>query len=249
MVYKDLSVSLGEQQPFYAFQSSGLDGKSPILKTVEEMATLYIDEMQKIDPQGPYILAGYSFGADISFEMLLQLQEKGFEVEKLLIFDSGPPTEKDEDEAQIAYKELLMLMINDINKEYNSTLKATEADFEGKTKEEQLEVLYALIRASEIEITESQMRGTIGVIMANQDCKYTTEISEKLNTQIILFKADDGSNAKEIKREESRGYGWQELTTKKVIIKHIQTEHITLFNMPYAAEIANYINDEKIITT
>ncbi|WP_158447897.1 non-ribosomal peptide synthetase [Aquimarina longa] len=249
MIYKDLSESLGSQQPFYAFQSSGMDGESPILRTVEEMAVLYIKEMQKIDEIGPYTLAGYSFGGNIAVEMALQLRNKGFEVVELLIFDTPPPTEETEEMTTLEFKEFLSHMIKGINTEYDTDIATDSSQFENKSKEEQLEVLYSLIRTSEIAITESQMKGVIGVVMANEECRYTAEIDQKLDAKVILFKANDGSDAEEIKKQESTAYGWQELTTQPVIIKHLTEDHETILRPPFVKEVTDYLTSREVISS
>src|SRR5690606_1930791 len=86
LYYKDLSEALGANQPVYGLNARGLDGELPPYETIEEMATCFIEEIQKVDPYGPYILGGYSSGGKVAFEMALQLFRKGFEVKKLLIF-------------------------------------------------------------------------------------------------------------------------------------------------------------------
>src|ERR1035441_10075058 len=40
LIYRKLSQYLGSDQPFYGLQSQGLDGNSPLLKTIEQMAAL-----------------------------------------------------------------------------------------------------------------------------------------------------------------------------------------------------------------
>ena len=64
MFYRHLSQRLGADQPFYAFQSQGLDGQERMLRTIEEMAALYVRELLSVDPEGPYHLAGYCMGGN-----------------------------------------------------------------------------------------------------------------------------------------------------------------------------------------
>jgi len=45
-------------------------------KSVQTMAEHYVQHIQKVQPQGPYNIAGYSFGAGLAFEVALQLQKK-----------------------------------------------------------------------------------------------------------------------------------------------------------------------------
>ena len=78
-------------QPFYGLQPKGLDGDLEPHSRVEEMATCYIQALQVVQPQGPYLLAGHSFGSFIIFEMAHQLQEQGHEVALLAMMDELAP--------------------------------------------------------------------------------------------------------------------------------------------------------------
>ena len=88
--YHDLARHLGPDQPFYAFQSVGLDGRQTPLKSIEEMASHYIKEMRVVQTSGPYLLGGHSLGGMIAFEMACQLHDQGERVELLALLDSYP---------------------------------------------------------------------------------------------------------------------------------------------------------------
>jgi thioesterase domain-containing protein len=52
------------------------------------MAAQYIDAIVKINPNGPYALAGFSFGGIVAFEMTRQLNEQGKKVSLTALLDS-----------------------------------------------------------------------------------------------------------------------------------------------------------------
>ncbi|NWX15444.1 FAS synthase, partial [Aegotheles bennettii] len=56
--------------PCYGFQCT----KAAPLDSIQSLATYYIDCMKQIQPEGPYRIAGYSFGACVAFEMCSQMQ-------------------------------------------------------------------------------------------------------------------------------------------------------------------------------
>ncbi|MEP6911124.1 MAG: amino acid adenylation domain-containing protein, partial [bacterium] len=64
--YHDLARHLGPDQPFYGLQSQGLDGKNAPLNQIDEMATLYIKELRAVQPDGPYMIGGRSFGGVVA---------------------------------------------------------------------------------------------------------------------------------------------------------------------------------------
>ncbi|MBI4852597.1 MAG: amino acid adenylation domain-containing protein [Acidobacteria bacterium] len=90
--YFELASQLGKEQPFYGFQSNGLNAEQKPHETIEEMAAHYIELMKQVQPEGPYQLAGHSMGGVIAFEMAQQLLAKDDVVELLALFDSWVPT-------------------------------------------------------------------------------------------------------------------------------------------------------------
>ena len=91
LLYRKFSQLLGKDQPFYGLQSQGLDGK-PIARTsVETMVAYYLEGMRKVQPQGPYLLGGYSFGGLAAYEIARHLRAAGEEVALLVLFDTFNP--------------------------------------------------------------------------------------------------------------------------------------------------------------
>ncbi len=88
--FADLARHLGDDQPFYGLQSQGLDGKLPLLTSVEDMAAHYITELREIQPVGPYFIGGRSLGGTIAFEMARQLRAAGQEIALLALLDTYP---------------------------------------------------------------------------------------------------------------------------------------------------------------
>jgi len=89
--YVDLARRLGDDQPLYGLQAVGLDGQRPRHKRIEDMADHYVGEILEFQPQGPYYLAGSSFGGTIAFEMAQRIRAKGGEVAFLGMFDTWGP--------------------------------------------------------------------------------------------------------------------------------------------------------------
>jgi amino acid adenylation domain-containing protein len=88
--FRDLVRHLGNDQPFYALQPQGLDGKRSCPTSVAEMAGRYVQEIQKVQPEGPYRIGGYSFGGLVAYEMAQMLEAKGQQVALLALFDAYP---------------------------------------------------------------------------------------------------------------------------------------------------------------
>src|SRR5262249_20586226 len=59
MEYQPLAECLEQDQPVFALQARGLDGNIVRNQTIEEMAAHYLTELRLLQPEGPYILAGF----------------------------------------------------------------------------------------------------------------------------------------------------------------------------------------------
>jgi thioesterase domain-containing protein len=91
--FRDLARRLGADQAFYGLQARGVDGSKP-LDSVTEMADLYLSEIAKVSPSGPYLLGGYSAGGIVAFEMAQRLASAGHTVPLLVLLDTFGPRVK-----------------------------------------------------------------------------------------------------------------------------------------------------------
>jgi acyl transferase domain-containing protein/thioesterase domain-containing protein len=70
--YEHLARHFPGDQTIYAIESRGLSGL-PTDYSVEEMARHYILQIRERQPQGPYFVAGHSFGGLVAYEIARQL--------------------------------------------------------------------------------------------------------------------------------------------------------------------------------
>ncbi len=85
--YRDLAAALGPEWELIGVQASGVHGVRPLHATIEEMATAYLAEVRACQPQGPYLLGGYSSGGTVASEMARQLAADGQSTEAVVWFD------------------------------------------------------------------------------------------------------------------------------------------------------------------
>ena len=104
-----LSRRLAGRRPFYALQPRGLDGRAPLLRTVEAMARAYEAEIRAVAPHGPYLLGGRCLGGIVAFELARRLS-RGDEVGMVAVLDSlGPYWQPRSLTGAIAYDEVVNL--------------------------------------------------------------------------------------------------------------------------------------------
>ena len=85
--YEPLVSHLKGDRPVYGLQARGVDGKAPPDTSIEAMAQYCIQSMRAIQPDGPYLLCGFSSGGLVAYEMARCLFQQGIEA-RLFLLDS-----------------------------------------------------------------------------------------------------------------------------------------------------------------
>jgi thioesterase domain-containing protein/acyl carrier protein len=89
--YGELSRGLGDEQPFYGLQSPPANYFPESDISIEQMATLYNQQIRSVQPVGPYLLSGWSMGGLVAWEMAQQLMKEGETISLLALIDTAPP--------------------------------------------------------------------------------------------------------------------------------------------------------------
>jgi amino acid adenylation domain-containing protein len=245
----ELARHLGFDQPFYGFSAKGLDGESEPLIRVEDIAAYYIEAMQTLQPRGPYLLGGHSFGGVVAFEMAQQLLQMGHEVALVAIIDAIAPIVDNkpnclgEEEATYlsdfaSYIEYMFSLNLEVSKE-------TLADL---TTEEQLHYLKErLIRVNllppDAEIT--LVRGLVQVYMASLKAHRCYLPSGMLPTRIALFRAQDidekeGDIEELLQMLKEPTLGWKEMSGT-VDVHRVPGNHMTMMAIPQVQVLAEQL--------
>ncbi|ROW11307.1 hypothetical protein VMCG_01024 [Cytospora schulzeri] len=90
LVFLNLARHITDR-PVYALRARGFDGE-PFFGSLDEMAETYLAAIKRVQPSGPYAIAGYSFGGTVAFEIakMLRAEPYGDEVPFLAVFDQPP---------------------------------------------------------------------------------------------------------------------------------------------------------------
>ena len=92
MFYREFANRLKTQSTIYGLESPFLsDPEFLIPDGVEQLAVGYVERIRALQPQGPYRLAGYSFGGVLAYEIARQLESDGEKIETLILYDIGNP--------------------------------------------------------------------------------------------------------------------------------------------------------------
>jgi amino acid adenylation domain-containing protein len=243
LYFHQLARHLGEEQPFYGLQAVGLDGKTAPDTRVEDMASRYIQEIQAVQ-QMPYLLGGYSFGADVALEMSKQLQLKGQKVARLFIFDSTVPLNQpiglDWDEAQ-----WIMDIARIIERLLNKNLNLSLMDFQQLEPTAQVDLLYHTLADNDWAISKKQLYGLLKTFKANCQAEYVPQDIQSV--PITLFIAEEmitetaSGLEMELLRErlkQQADWGWSQYASGPVDVHVVPGDHYTMMSQPHVQVLA-----------
>ncbi|MFE4444386.1 amino acid adenylation domain-containing protein [Streptomyces sp. NPDC056820] len=118
--YAGLMRHLSPDFPIYGLQSRGIADPCELPTSVEEIAADYLKQVRSVQPTGPYLLLGWSFGGLVAHAMAEQLQRAGEKVDLLAMLDSFPrlpagdggPVRPGEEDAVLSQQEFLTGMLD-----------------------------------------------------------------------------------------------------------------------------------------
>lgn len=244
--YVHLVRHLAAEVPVYGLQARGLDGRGEPHRSIERMAADYVEEIRRLQTEGPYLLAGHSLGGVVAFEMARQLQEKGQHVALLALFDSlisTPAAEEfptvDERDAH-TLAEMAAAVEGFTGKEVGVTyeeLRALPADGQVNHVVAALERADALPFGLDAEATRNMLNVNRAHVAARRD--YRPKVSP---VQVTLFRASDardvdggagGSN-----NAGGEDLGWGAVSGAPVRVIRTPGDHVTMMAEPHVKSLA-----------
>ncbi|MGD1698460.1 amino acid adenylation domain-containing protein [Dapis sp. BLCC M229] len=248
--FSHLARYLGQDQPFYGLQAVGLDGKSEPYTKVEDMAAHYIEVIQSVQPQGPYLLGGHSFGGAVAFEIAQKLQKQGQEVALLAILDNTAP-EPENKHHRLGWDEPMWMAFlgRVLGNMFGKDPEISYEVLKQLTPDEQLNYLHERLQSIKVfplGTGINQVRGFVRVFIAN--CLWDYFPQKVYPTKIALFKASEdypenlfGNELFEAIKPEYASdplLGWGEFSAGQVDVHVVPGDHISLMNEPHVKVLA-----------
>src|SRR5262249_301255 len=187
----ELAHHLGQDQPFYAVQAQGLDGRSVPYTSVPQIADQYIQALRTIQPQGPYLLGGHSFGGRVAFEMARILERMGQHVQHLVLLDCVAPHPEEQGHGWDDTS-LLIAFAGTLGLEIDSHVDLLSGLVTDQELDQQLARLLLALKQHNLVLPDTQLRhfkGLFQVFNTNNQITYVPD--GPINAPITLFKASD----------------------------------------------------------
>ncbi|MFI5887791.1 amino acid adenylation domain-containing protein, partial [Streptomyces sp. NPDC051554] len=96
--YAALLRHLPQDLPVYGLQAPGFTDRRAMPGSVEELVADYVDRIRTVQPEGPYQLLGWSFGAVLAQAIAAELEGQGQQVALLALLDGFPGGHHREDD-------------------------------------------------------------------------------------------------------------------------------------------------------
>jgi thioesterase domain-containing protein len=212
------------------------------------MAARYIAAIQTLQPQGPYLLGGWSLGGVIAFEMAQQLQRQGHEVAVLAIIDSAISTPQERDDA---LARTMDLSDAGVVREFTRIAKIpVPDDFAQRTLEEQLSYATEQAKAAHVIPADTSVDLVRIYTRIRIMTKYITHIytGSDYTDKIDYFLSDDLEtldDAEGVAEGNTNGFvetrrlrRWHELARGGLEIHHVPGNHSEMLEEPNVEVLA-----------
>lgn len=228
---QQLSHELGNAQPFYCLEALGLDGRTKLMGSVEEVADFNIKAIKTVQPSGPYRLLGYSNGGVIAFEMARKLLAEKAGSASLILLDSLCPLLPGKDPTE----EMAQVFTHFI-----SSLGSEAALDVEKLRQipdnQRSEYLHGVIAGLGHEIPKEQFIATFNAATASEQICLAykpSSIAEKMD--VTLFRAAEGFPG------APDDYGWNQLLRQPIRKLDIEANHFSMLDKGPVKEVAKNI--------
>ncbi|WP_157722062.1 non-ribosomal peptide synthase/polyketide synthase [Tumebacillus avium] len=240
--YVELARQLGAEHTVYGLQSQGVEEGETPLTTIEAMAAHYIAAIRFVQPEGPYLLGGWSLGGVVAYEMARQLREQGELAADVFLLDTAMPTWQ-QDRPQQDAKDFALMFANNWARQLGEDLSELLQQRETLSEQQILDYVFEQGRARQLFPPDLDQAAVLrgyhvfkNNIMAQQ--AYAPQPYDGRLTLLIAQESADQFVAK-----QSVGYvldttlGWGQVA-QTVISHQVSGEHSTLMEQPAVQGVA-----------
>ncbi|SDJ55952.1 amino acid adenylation domain-containing protein [Pedobacter sp. ok626] len=232
LLFKTIGEYLDEDQPVYGIQALGLNHEMEIPNDLTEIAAHYVSEILKVNPNGPYLIAGYSLGGFIAFEIAKQLSEMGKIIKLLGVMDTYAGNQVHEDSTYNRILRKVKRQFFKIPVLIKSFIEFPKESFSYQQKLIKFKIRKIFIPDATIE--ESIFTDYEKAIYKQYDRAHNNYKLTPFDVKITLFRAK-----KRLYYLDDMVYlGWSEYAKKGIDIYEVPGDHKTFLLPPMDKEFA-----------
>ncbi|MFP2928166.1 amino acid adenylation domain-containing protein [Pyxidicoccus sp. 3LG] len=225
LAYLELAKRMDAEQPFYGLQvPMGGSGE-----TVEEMAAHYLEAVRAVQPEGPYLLGGWSMGGRVAYEMARQLKARSEDVGLLVVIDARgreeAPAEELEAEVVLEFASHLSRLAG---------LHPRAAEILEHVDAVELSAVLEARPGAEAGLDEescAELRVLWAMFARNRRAS-RTYVPQSFEGSLVLLRAAEGPPGQEA------DLGWGALARGGVEVLEVPGDHFSLVAMPHVEHLA-----------
>ncbi|GFZ92165.1 amino acid adenylation domain-containing protein [Okeania sp. KiyG1] len=245
--YFELAQLLGTEQPFYGLQCLGqVEGEEP-LTSVEDMAAVYQKAIREVQPKGPYILMGWSFGGMVALEMANNLLVEGEQVAFLGLIDTYAPSQMPDEENLSENVEVVLEL-------FGGDLSLPWEEIRQLPQEKQVALIWEQARQANLvppDFDATQLERLLHIMKLNHKAMRSYS-PPTYPGMITLLRAEAGSVAisPEVVTVDAT-LGWKEVAISGVDVYTVPGYHEYMVHQPNVAILADQLASciEKSLST
>jgi thioesterase domain-containing protein len=248
MSYLPLARDFGDERPVYGFTLPGHSDPAQTFASIQQLAGLYAQVVRASWPDGPYLLAGHSFGGAVAFEMARVLADADARVGLVAIVDLPRPRRVDGMEEAIRARDDAT-WIADIAGAIGAFLgKPIALDVEALRRLDAADRSRALLEhLVDARIVPPDARPTLVPALVEAYRASAAALAayeaEPLNVPIVLLRPSEGPTRDDGDPATDRTLGWEAATSHPVRVHRLPGSHITMIKEPHVQALARALRE------
>jgi thioesterase domain-containing protein/acyl carrier protein len=235
--YLELVRQLAPGRPVVAVQAPGLETAEASEVAVPAMARHYLDELRRVQPEGPYLLGGWCFGGVIAYEAARQLLAASERLAGLVLIDTRAPIAEnipaDADDAT-----LLSWFVRDLGVPFGKAIDLAPDALRALAPEAMFEHALASARQAGVvpeDADMDQIHRYFEVYIANGIALQTYLPGPAALDGLLLRARDEAA-------DYGPALGWDRLLGSGLTVVDVPGDHNTVMFAPNAAAVAAAID-------
>jgi len=242
----DRGLTVYGLQPSYREEAAAAGG------VVEAWAAESLEAIRRVQPRGPYRLAGHSLGGQVAYEVALRLQDAG-ETGVLALLDSGAPYEgsgafgRDWDEAAWVAAFLTFL-----GRAAGTDLGVSRGELAALSSEGRLARVLEALRVRRLlppEVDAARLRAMLAAFKAAARSAYRPRGAWHGRTLFLRARdahpddvaADDAQRA--LFARPARG--WEQYATRPIEAHVVAGDHVSMLADPHVRAVAEHLREMR----
>ena len=245
--FTNLARAIGGDQPIFGFSAADTKGLG---LSIEEAAAVYVDELLSVQPAGPYVIGGWSFGAVAAFEMARQLRSRQKAISLLMLFDMVAPSSEgmksilgDEHSRET---QLIADLANEITR---GAAGAYPEEIEGLSRQQMLDRIVGRIKSSNAlpdDVPADALSDWLSGL-ADRYQMLNRYRGGRYTERIVLFRAKQlpAENPAFTARLASLGpaMGWDRFSDRRIEVHYVDGSHYTMLEPPFVDALGTRVRE------